>query len=128
LSAGSRISIKLTPEEKRFLTREYGSPGRGLHALVRERMKNPPMPSRTPLKHAYLALKSEAEAPGEIRWLHALEIVCKELGVTREKATEILRDLCAEDFLRTTRTGWVAVGDFREWLRMEMEKLAYTKF
>jgi len=121
------VSVALTPEEKQFLRREYGSPGRGLHVLVKERMKAKLMPSRGPLRHAYMALREEAEAPGEIRWMNALEVVSRELHVDREKASEVLRDLGREGFLRTTRTGYVAVGDFHEWRRMEMEKASQMR-
>jgi len=55
-----------------------------------------------PMPHA-------AEAEGLIKYFHALEIVCRELGVEKPKGQEVLQDLCREGFIRTVKTGMLQV-------------------
>lgn len=104
--------MKVPKDVAESLKRRYGSVGKGIRALLEQyRVSLGPRDER--LRRAWEALLRHAAGDeSEIAWRDALSVVSWELGVDEEGARKVLRDLCAEGYLATVRTGVLKV--FRE--------------
>jgi len=107
-----RVCVDVPKRIAESLQARYGKLKKGVEALI-EQYEKSLGPKDPKLEKAWRALLQHAtgEEP-ELKWRDAVDIIMYELGVDRDKATEILGDLCGEGYIATVRTGVIRV--FRE--------------